>query len=236
MTIDVPQDLLERLKTLDTPTVCNAIEVAQGKRGFANFTRQTMVWSDPTQRSMVGFARTATIAGRKPSDESREVLRARRLDYFRSMANGARPGLAVIEDADGMATVGAWWGEVHACAHGHVFGLCGAVTNGLMRDLDDLPSGFPILAGGLGPSHGFVHVRKIGTPVTVFGMQVSEGDLLHADQHGALVIPLEVITGLSAAIDLLHSSEKLVLGPIKAGHVSLADFEVNWRAFEKART
>ncbi|MFK8083436.1 MAG: RraA family protein [Granulosicoccus sp.] len=236
MSHDVPQGLLEQLKTLDTPTVCNAIEVAQGRRGFADFTRQTMYWSEPAERCMVGFARTATIAGSERPEEGKEVLRARRMDYFRSMADGPRPGVAVIEDADGKAAIGAWWGEVHAYAHGHVFGLCGAITNGLMRDLDDLPSGFPILAGGIGPSHGFVHVRKIGTPVTVMGLQVCEGDLLHADQHGAIVIPPDVIPGLPAAIDLLHSSENLVLGPIKAGRVSLADFELNWAAFERART
>ena len=37
--------LLELLKSVDTPTVCNAIEVAQGQRGFDQFTRGTMLCS-----------------------------------------------------------------------------------------------------------------------------------------------------------------------------------------------
>ena len=34
----IDSELLELLKSVDTPTVCNAIEVAQGKRGFSEFT------------------------------------------------------------------------------------------------------------------------------------------------------------------------------------------------------
>jgi regulator of RNase E activity RraA len=152
------------------------------------------------------------------------------------MSEGPRPGVAVVEDLDGEAALGAWWGEVHARVHGGVFGLSGAVTNGLMRDLGDLPDDFPVLAGGIGPSHGFVHVRRIGEPVEIFGLQVSEGDLLHADRHGALVIPPEVWPHLATALDRLAASEALVLGPLRAGKVDFETFTAHWAAFEKART
>ena len=46
--------LLKLLQSVDTPTVCNAIEVAQGKRGFDQFTRGTMLCSDPDAPPMVG--------------------------------------------------------------------------------------------------------------------------------------------------------------------------------------
>ena len=55
----IPADLLALLRQVDTPTVCNAIEVAQGKRGFNRFTRGTMQHSKPGDPAMVGFARTA---------------------------------------------------------------------------------------------------------------------------------------------------------------------------------
>lgn len=234
--IALPDDLLARLQACDTPTVCNAIEVAQGRRGFAGFTRATMKWSGDLHTRIVGFARTAHIAGRAPPPEPKDVLRARRMAYFRSMAEGPRPGVAVVEDMDGEAAVGAWWGEVHAQVHGNVFGLSGAMTNGLMRDLGDLPASFPVLAGGIGPSHGFVHVQNIGDPVEIFGLRVVEGDLVHADCHGALVIPPDVLPDLAAALDKLAQSEGLVLGPIADGPVSIEEFETHWAAFEKART
>ena len=98
--IVIPNDLLELLRQVDTPTVCNAIEVAQGQRGFNRFTRGTMQHSKPGDSAIVGRARTAKIAGLKPSNDPVEVVRARRLEYFRSMAGGNSPTAAVIEDLD----------------------------------------------------------------------------------------------------------------------------------------
>lgn len=230
------QRLIDRLHTCDTPTVCNAIEVAQGRRGFAAFTHRHMTWAGGTNDRIVGFARTARIAGNAPSDDPPEVIRARRMAYFRSMVEGPRPGVAVIEDTDGDAALGAWWGEIHAQLHKNVFGLRGAVTNGVLRDLGDIPDGFAILAGSVGPSHGFVHVRDIGTPVTVFGMTVSEGDLIHADRHGAVCVPTDVIPKLDGALDRLFAAEAVVLEPLKKGAVDFETFERLWADFEKART
>ena len=68
-----------------------------------------------------------------------------------------------------------------------------------MRDLGDCPEGFPVVAGSIGPSHGFVHVKEIGTPVEIFSMTVNDGDLVHADRHGALLIFDEMISGFRYA-------------------------------------
>ena len=66
-------------------------------------------------------------------------------------------------------TAKAQGGEVNAVIH-KGFGLGGTLTNGVMRDLGDVPEGYPILAGSIGPSHGFVHVVANAVPVTVFGL------------------------------------------------------------------
>ena len=126
--------LLARMRGCDTPTICNAIEVAQGQRGFSGFTHRTIAWAGGDNDRIVGFARTASIAGNAPPKDPPEVIRARRMEYFEHMSSGLRPGVAVIEDMDGDAALGAWWGEVHAQVHSRVFGLCGAVTNGVLRD------------------------------------------------------------------------------------------------------
>lgn len=228
--------LIARLKTHDTPTICNAIEVAQGQRGFSGFTHRTMTWAGPPDLRIVGFARTARIAGRCPPGEAATDIRARRMAYFRAMAAGPRPGIAVIEDLDGDAALGAWWGEIHGQIHRRVFGLDGAVTNGVVRDLGDMPADFPVLAGSVGPSHGFVHVVDTGSPVQVFGMTVAEGDLVHADRHGAVCIPPGVLALLDSALDRLLASEDIILGPLKSGTLDLGAFERLWAQFEKART
>ena len=228
-------DLLDLLRKVDTPTVCNALEVVEGKRGFDRFTRGTVLMSDPEAGAIVGYARTAKIAAVAPPEEPSEVIRARRMDYYRHMATGPRPALAVVEDVDGAAAVGAYWGEVNTSVH-KGFGLAGALTNGVMRDLGDLPEGFPVIAGSVGPSHAFVHVREIATPVTVFGLTIADGELVHADRHGAVVIPETHVAALGAAIAKLLETERIVLDAARAPGFDFEAFEAAWTAFEKART
>lgn len=228
-------DLLNLLRAVDTPTVCNAIEVAQGKRGFNAFTRGTMIASDPTAPALVGFAVTAKIAALAPPTEAPDVIRARRMAYYKAMAEAPNPGIAVIEDTDFPHAIGAYWGEVNTTIH-KGFGLSGTLTNGVMRDLGDMAPNYPVIAGSIGPSHGFVHVQEIGTPVKIFGMTVAMGDLVHADRHGAVVIPPEVIDQLAAAIGKMQDTEQLVLGPAREPGFDFAKFEAAWVAFEAART
>lgn len=235
MDTTLDQRLLDWLKRVDTPTVCNAIEVAQGQRGFAAFTRGTMLCSRPDSPAIVGFARTASIAAAEPPSEPVEVIRRRRLDYFKHMARGDGPRVAVVEDVDTPDCIGAWWGEVHTAVHKGL-GLSGAVTNGVMRDLADHEPGFPVVAGSIGPSHGFVHVRELGKPVTVFGLTIEDGDLIHADQHGALVIPVDTWPALADAIETLLASEKLILEPARQDGFDIEALQIAWKAFEQSRT
>lgn len=226
--------LLTLLCSVDTPTVCNAIEVAQGKRGFNAFTRGTMQASDPTG-VMVGYAVTAQIAAVEPPTKDAATIRARRMAYYKAMAEGPKPSVAVVEDLDYPNAIGAYWGEVNTTIH-KGFGMSGALTNGVMRDLGDMAPGFPVVAGSIGPSHGFVHVRSVNQPVSIMGMRVHPGDLIHADRHGAVVIPPEVVGQLAEAIGKMQETERLVLDPARAEGFDFEAFEAAWTAFEKART
>jgi regulator of RNase E activity RraA len=228
-------DILELLRSVDTPTICNAIEVAQGKRGFDAFTRGTVISSAPTDSAIVGYAVTAKIAAVAPPTDAPDVIRARRMSYYKAMAYAPKPGIAVIEDIDGPDAIGAFWGEVNTTIH-KGFGLSGTLTNGVMRDLGDMAPDYPVIAGSVGPSHGFVHVREIGTPVNVFEMNVKNGDLIHADRHGALVIPLDALSQLPSAIKKMQDTEKLILEPARGPDFDFEKFQAAWSAFEAART
>lgn len=227
--------LLKLLRSVDTPTVCNAVEVAEGRRGFANFTRSTMVCTAPDDAPVVGYARTARIVGAAPPSEPADTVKDRRMAYYRYVAEAEMPAVAVVEDLDFPACVGAFWGEINTSVH-KGFGLSGVVTNGVVRDLGDLPEGFPVVAGSVGPSHGFVHVREFDTAVSVCGMTVKPGDLVHADRHGALVVPREAVARLPAAIEQLLSTERIVLDAARRPDFDYARFEEAWRTFEQART
>jgi regulator of RNase E activity RraA len=231
----IDSELLKLLQSIDTPTVCNAIEVAQGKRGFSQFTRGTMVCSAPQSGPLVGFAKTAKIAALSPPNEDIEIIKNRRMDYYRYMSEVSEPSIAVIEDEDFPDCIGAYWGEINTKVH-KGFGLSGALTNGVVRDLGDLAEDFPVVAGSIGPSHGFVHVVEIGGPVSLMGMHISQDELMHADRHGAIVIPNEIIADLKQAIETVIANEAIVLGPARAPGFDIERLEKVWAEFEAART
>ena len=82
--------LLTLLRKVDTPSVCNAIEMAQGKRGFAAFARGTMLASAPDAPAI--YARTARIAAAHPPQDAPETIRQRRTEHYRHMSSApARP-------------------------------------------------------------------------------------------------------------------------------------------------
>lgn len=228
-------ELLALLQSVDTPTVCNAIEVAEGRRGFAAFTRGTVICTAPDEPPVVGYAVTAQLAAKSPPDEDAAVIRARRMDYYRAMADALKPAVAVIEDLDYPDCIGAYWGELNTTVH-KAFGIAGVLTNGVVRDLGDLPEGFPVIAGSIGPSHGFVHIKTLGRPVTVFGLVVRSGDLIHADRHGEVVIPPGVIPVLADAIRKLQLTERIVLDAAEAQGFNFDTFAQAWARFEAART
>jgi len=232
---ELSKEFFERLGQVDTPTICNAIEVAQKKRGFNNFTHKQMVSTEPDAPAVVGYAVTARIRGKTAPTDSPETLKERRMAYYRYVAEASQPSVVVIEDSDGDEACAAFWGEINTNVHKGL-GLKGVVTNGVVRDLGDLPKGFPVIAGCVGPSHGFVHLLEFDQPVSLYGMDVKPGDLIHADRHGACVIPADIHDQLDAALDSLVRSESIILDAARKPGFDFVAFEAAWAAFEASRT
>ena len=85
-----------------------------------------------------------------------------------------------------------------------------------MRDLDEVERlGFHFFASGVQVSHGYAHLEDFNQPVKVFGMDVLPGDLIHADQHGAVVIPHEIAREVAEAAKQVDLSEKPMLAACK---------------------
>ncbi len=202
--------LLDHLRAFDTPTVCNALEVVAPERRATGFTTKPFVCAFPELRPMVGFARTATIRAREPSTRPAADARRLRLAYYEHVAGGPRPSLVVLQDLDEEPGFGAFWGEVNTAIHKGL-GLEGCLTNGSIRDMDVIAPEFQLLAGLVGPSHAWVRVEEVGVEVAVHGMTVRDGDLVHADRHGAVVVPLEIADRVPAAIELLARREAAIL-------------------------
>jgi regulator of RNase E activity RraA len=61
------------------------------------------------------------------------------------------------------------------------------------------------------PSHAHVDVVEIGGTVSVAGMIVAANDLVHADRHGAVVVPEGTVPKVLEAAALLARREKVLL-------------------------
>ena len=210
---------LEVLKQWDTPTICNGLEVIVPERRSIGFTVEQMVAADRKLPPIVGLARTGMIRAReKPRGHVTD--RMDWYDYVAVKQHGDLPTIAILQDLDAKEGYGAFWGEVQTTVH-KALGCIGCVTNGSFRDLDMLAPGFQIVGGRVGPSHSWVHTVDYGKPVDVFGMAVVHDDVIHADFHGAVVIPADCVKRLPDAIDLVSRREKVILDLCKEPGFSL---------------
>ncbi len=203
---ELKSEVRDGLLALDTPTVCNALEAVDPKRRARGFNVRPFVCVRPELGTILGYARTVRIrAAHQPP---------RRQDtdgYYTYIAEGGPlPSIAVIEDVDEIPGYGAHWGEVNTNIH-YGFGCLGVVTNGSVRDIPDSQPKFQMLAGMVNPSHAWVNVVDWGLPVNVHGMEVEDADLVHADQHGAVVIPLESAEAVVEEAAKIMARERIVI-------------------------
>jgi regulator of RNase E activity RraA len=207
---------LDFLQSIDTPTVCNLIEIVAPERRGGGYTVRHLHCPFPELAPIVGFARTVTFKAKDAVPLGQAGYMQKRLDYLDYVAAEPRPSIMVMEDLDGEhAGYGAFWGEVQSNIH-KALGCLGVVTNGSIRDIPMIAPSFQMLAGSIVPSHAYVHVVNFGIDVNVHGMAVKSGDLVHADRHGAVVVPIEKIDAMKTALDGLAAREAKIIAAAKA--------------------
>ena len=213
MTVTASQ--FEFLRSIDTPTVCNLIEMVAPERRGHGYTVKHLHCPFPDLPPIVGFAKTVTFKAKDKVPLGEAGYMQKRLDYLDYIAGAPQPAVMVMHDLDGdHAGFGAFWGEVQSNIH-KALGALGVVTDGSIRDIPMIAPGFQMLAGSLSPSHAYTHVENFGIPVTVHGMEVNSGDLIHADQHGAVVVPLDIIDRMKPALDDLNAREARIIKAAK---------------------
>jgi regulator of RNase E activity RraA len=201
---------LKKLAEWDTPTICNGLEHLSAEYRVKSFTVEQMQCFDPNLAPIVGYARTAMIRSMSPPEGTAVEIRNMRAKYYETIASDPAPSVSVIQDLDPTPGFGAFWGEVNTAIHKGL-GCLGVVTNGSFRDIDACAPGFQLLGGKVAPSHAWVHLVAIECEVNIFGMAVKPNDIIHADRHGAVVVPNQCVKELPGAIDLLTRREAVIL-------------------------
>jgi regulator of RNase E activity RraA len=210
--------LLELLRTYNSPTVANAIEVFDVRPRNEGFMRPEIRCIFPNMGVMVGYAVTVKIQALTPGAKGATIYPS---EHWKDMMKVPAPRVVVVEDLDEPSGVGSLWGEVNANMH-KAMGCVGVVTNGSVRDLDEVePLGFHFFAQHVSVSHSYVHIVEVGTPVRIGGLTVRPGDLLHADKHGVTNIPYDLAPRIPEGVQTVETMERQIINYSKSAEFTV---------------
>ena len=98
MTLSAAQ--FEFLRSIDTPTVCNLLEIVAPERRGAGYTVKHLHCPFPDLPAMVGFAKTVTIKAKDAFGMGESGYMQKRLDYLDYVASAPQPAIMMNEPAD----------------------------------------------------------------------------------------------------------------------------------------
>ena len=222
--------LLDELRKISSPTVANAIETFNIRPRSAGFVSSEIVCRFPRLGVMVGYAVTALIRAEQPPLDGH---RAAEFAWWDHVAASPAPRVVVMQDIDEPPGQGAYWGEVQANIH-KALGCVGVMTDGTVRDLPEAEAlGFHFFSSHVSVSHAYIHMVDFGLPVKVAGLIVRPGDLVHADQHGAIGIPHEIAARIPEAAARIEARERTMIGVCQKPGVALEELKAARREMQQ---
>ena len=213
-------EIISYLKTIDTPTVCNAIELLDLRPGSEGFTSSAVKCLYPELGPMAGYAVTVqmeTVTKMEPRDPHVTM------QFYEAVAASPNPVVIVIQEIGAYKEFAAHTGDVMTTLLQN-FGAVGLVTDCNVRDFNEVKElGFHTFAAGISPSHVFCRIASVGTPVQVHGMTVRTGDIIHGDINGLVNVPKEKIDELPEKIAHVRKTEQELMARVRAGGFTLDD-------------
>ena len=210
---------IEALRRLDACSLANAVESFQVRLRNEGFADASIRCLFPKLRPVVGHAVTLKTRGASPPTGASTYLDS--TDWWDYVLSVPAPRIVVVQDVSSKPGLGALFGEVHANIL-RALGCVGAVTNGAVRDLPAVEAlGFQFFAGNPSVSHSYVHIVEAGAPVSVGGLTINSGDILHGDLHGVQIVPPSLVDNIPAAAEAIAARDRTVIAQCKAADFSL---------------
>ncbi len=211
---------LADLQAIDSPTIANAIEEFDVRDRRAGYMDSSIHCVFPDLGEIVGYAFTITFKNRGPHDPPMRQEWVRALELAAAVP---APRIMVAHDATPDVPA-ALFGEI-MCTLLKRLDFVGVITDGTVRDLNEVRElGLQYFASGVIVSHGQVTVESFATPVTVAGLTVNPGDLLHADRNGVVQIPAEIAPEVAAKAEEVRQDEGNLLEALGDPEFTLEKF------------
>jgi 4-hydroxy-4-methyl-2-oxoglutarate aldolase len=190
-----PAELCERLRGAPTSFIVDAM----GGTGALDWRIKPIVG-----RSLFGAALTCDCG---PNDNLALVAAVAQAD----------PGDVLVAATTGFAGAAVTGDLLMGVARNR--GVAGFVTDGMVRDLDDLEAlGLPIYAMGVIPnSPGRRGPGTVGLPIICGGLPVASGDVIVGDRDGVVVIPRARLATTLANLERVKAAEAAMLERVRSG-------------------
>jgi 4-hydroxy-4-methyl-2-oxoglutarate aldolase len=198
---------LSALRRIDSPTIANAIETFNVRPRVAGYVGYDIRCIFPDLPPTVGYAVTCTVDS---TTEGRQGIGFQQL--YDLLTKAPRPAIVVMQD------VGT--DRLHSCHAGEIMstlmkrlGAIGILTDGGLRDVKEVRAlgNFQYFCAGLVVSHGNPMCVSVGDEVTISGMRICMGDLLHGDVNGVVSIPEACADQVAAAAHRVWAEEGVTL-------------------------
>jgi len=204
------QEILKELERYDTPSITNVVATYPSDElclGLYNpwtvnwYTDQTIKCMYPALGARVGYAVTCIYGLPDPS-----FNRLSFMDVAGALDASPQPTILALEQKfppQIAGKVGLAGGNMTATMK--TLGCVGCLSNGPSRDIDEIrPMKFQYLLTGVTPGHGDQAVHAVNVPVSICGMDVAPGEIIHMDENGAVKFPANRIA------DVLENVQKLI--------------------------
>ena len=194
----VNDSTLDALRKIDTPTITNVVATyPKNPLCLALYNPWTENWYTdtsirciyPEMGAVIGYAVTCVYGLPDPTFAGRLTF----MDVVDALDAMKKPTILVIQQkwpAELMAKAGLA-GEIMTTTMQAV-GCIGLLSNGPSRDVDAIRRmKFQMLLGGVTAGHGEMAVQAVNVPVSVGGMDIAPGELIHMDENGAVKFPAD---------------------------------------------
>jgi 4-hydroxy-4-methyl-2-oxoglutarate aldolase len=214
-------EALEFLRSVDSPTMANAIETFNVRDRCEGYIGGAVECQFPDLGVMVGRAVTVTMTSAPGEVASRD-------GYWRmwdAVAAMDGPVVIAVQDVSGSPERCAYAGEMMATLAQRL-GAVGMVTDGALRDVDEVHAlGFHYFMRFPVVSHGNFSIVSVNEPIDLDGQVVNPGDILHGDRNGIVIVPDEVVDGLVDAVAGIRERESAQLAYMRSPEFNLADLK-----------
>jgi 4-hydroxy-4-methyl-2-oxoglutarate aldolase len=200
---------LDSLCKFDSCTIENAVESFNVRLRNTGFTDASVRCVFDREVPTVGYAVTAKLRTGEPPMQGTSFHD--RSDLWNSILQLPPPRILVLQDMDNPPGRGAFIGDVHAAIL-RALGCVGYVTNGAVRELPRVRAmGMQMFAGSVAVSHAYAHIFDVGATISVGGLEISPGTLLHGDRHGIVSVPLETAAAIPRVATAMRQDEQKVI-------------------------